>query len=218
MGSKPGKHVLLTLSDTGQGMEKRVLDHLFEPFFTTKRMGQGTGLGLAMVYGIVKGHEGFIQCESDLGKGTVFRIYWPAVEQAGEGELSEVPQQTRGGTETILLVDDEDALRDLAKTILSTYGYTVIPVSNGEKAVELYGQEKGRIHLVVLDLIMPGIGGIKCLEGLQAIDSSVKVVVASGYYPEESVKFRLEKETKGFIHKPYNVNELLLAVRKALEQ
>ena len=133
-GWKPGNHVLLTVSDTGQGMEKEVLEHLFEPFFTTKGVGKGTGLGLAVVYGIVKGHGGYIDCESELGKGTLLKIYLPAVEQVTEAAEPERKKQLKGGTETILLVDDEESIRDLAKAILSAFGYNVLTASDGERS------------------------------------------------------------------------------------
>jgi PAS domain S-box-containing protein len=218
IGAGPGSHVLLSVSDTGQGMGKRVLEHLFEPFFTTKGVGQGTGLGLAMVYGIVKDHDGYIECESELGKGALFKIYLPAVGQAAEKEESERRNESKGGTETILLVDDEQALRDLARTTLKAFGYTVLTASNGEEALEIYRREKDRVRLIILDLIMPGIGGMKCLEGLRRIDPRAKVMIATGYYPEDLAKGVLEGQARGFISKPYNVNELLLAVRKALDE
>jgi signal transduction histidine kinase/ActR/RegA family two-component response regulator len=216
MGSRPGNHVLLTVSDTGQGMEKEVLAHLFEPFFTTK--GMGTGLGLAVVYGIVKGHDGYIDCESQLGKGALFKIYLPATGQVTEEAESEKKEPPKGGTETILLVDDEKSIRDLAKTILSTFGYTVLTASDGEEALEIYRAEEERIHLIILDLIMPGMGGLRCLEDLLHTDPSVKVVIATGYHPEDSANTLVKGRTKGFIRKPYNMDELLLSVRKALDK
>ena len=220
MDLRPGSYVLLSVSDTGQGMGKEVLQHLFEPFFTTKEVGRGTGLGLAMVYGIVKSHEGYIECESELGKGSFFKIYFPAVEQAVEEEEAEEEERPRGGRETILLVDDEESLRDLAKEILSTFGYTVITASDGEGALEIYRREKDKIHLIILDIIMPGIGGMRCLEGLQSIDPEVKVVIATGYSPEGEgqAKAVLEGEAGGYISKPYDMRELLRVVREALDK
>lgn len=220
VGLRAGSYVLLSVSDTGQGMGKEVLQHLFEPFFTTKEVGRGTGLGLAMVYGIVKGHEGYIECESELGKGSIFKIYFPAVEQAVEVEEAEEEERPRGGRETILLVDDEESLRDLAKEILSTFGYTVITASDGEGALEIYRREKDKIHLIILDVIMPGMGGMRCLEGLQSIDPEVKVVIATGYTPEGEgpAKAVLEGEAGGYISKPYDMRELLRVVREALDK
>jgi two-component system cell cycle sensor histidine kinase/response regulator CckA len=218
IGSRPGRHVILAVSDTGQGMEKEVLGHLFEPFFTTKGIGRGTGLGLAMVYGIVKGHGGYIECESELGKGTVFKIYLPAIEGEAEVEESEKKRKPRGGTETILLVDDEESLQDLGRAILSAFGYTVLTASDGKGALETYRAEKERIHLLILDLIMPGVGGLKCLEELLRINPDVRVVIATGYYPEDSVKAQLEGEGRGFISKPYDMSEMLRVVREVLDK
>ena len=220
MGSRPGGYVRLTVSDTGQGMGKEVLEHLFEPFFTTKEVGRGTGLGLAMVYGIVKSHEGCIECESELGKGSIFKIYLPAVEQAVEVEQTEGKRRPRGGTETILLVDDEKPLRELGEAILSRFGYTVLTASDGEGALEIYRREKERVHLIILDLLMPGMGGMRCLEGLQMIDPEVKVVIATGYFPEGEgpAKAILEGEAGGYINKPYDMRELLRVVREALNK
>jgi PAS domain S-box-containing protein len=218
MGSRPGSYVLLTVSDTGQGMEKEVLERLYEPFFTTKGMSQGTGLGLAMVYGIVKSHEGYIDCESELGMGSLFKIYLPVVEQAVEVEQKEDEKQPRRGTETILLVDDEESLRDLAKAILSKFGYTVLTAYDGERALEIYRREKGRIHLIILDLIMPGMGGIRCLEELLSIDPEVKVVIATGYSPEGPAKVGIERKATGYINKPYNLRDLLRVVREAMDK
>ena len=217
VGFQVGRHVVLSISDTGLGMEKEVLDHLFEPFFTTKGVGKGTGLGLAMVYGIVKGHHGFIECESHPGEGTLFKIYLPAVDQAVEEKTPEKKETPAEGTETILLVDDEAPLRDLARTILSKYGYTVLTASDGEEALEVYRAEKERIHLVILDLIMPGMGGLRCLEELLMINPDVTAVIATGYYPDGPGDPAVEGRARGFIRKPYNIEELLLGVRKPLE-
>jgi two-component system, cell cycle sensor histidine kinase and response regulator CckA len=218
IGWKPGNHVLLTVSDTGQGMEKEVLEHLFEPFFTTKGVGKGTGLGLAVVYGIVKGHGGYIDCESELAKGTLIKIYLPAVEQVTEAAEPERKKPLKGGTETILLVDDEEAIRDLAKAILSAFGYNVLTASDGETALEIYRVEKEEIDLVILDLIMPGMGGLRCFEDLLNTNPALKVVIATGYSPEDSAKAMVEAQARGFIRKPYNMDQLLLSVRIALDK
>jgi PAS domain S-box-containing protein len=217
VGSRPGRHVLLSVSDTGQGMTKEVLARLFEPFFTTKGMGKGTGLGLAMVYGIVKGHDGYIECESEPGKGTLFRTYLPAVEQLVEEETAEVKELPRGGTETILLADDEASLRDLAKRVLSRFGYTVLTAPDGEGALDLYRAKKERIHLVILDLIMPGMGGLRCLEEILRINPDAKAVIATGYHQEDSCMAAHGGQARGFIRKPYDINELVLEVRRALD-
>jgi len=218
MGWKPGNHVLLTVSDTGQGMEKDVIEHLFEPFFTTKGVGKGTGLGLAVVYGIVKSHGGYIDCESELGKGALLKIYLPAVEQATEAAETERKQPMKGGTETILLVDDEESIRDLGKAILSAFGYNVLTAPDGESALEVYRVEEEGIDLVILDLIMPGMGGLRCFEALLGTNPDLRVLIATGYSPEDSAKAVVEGQARGFIRKPYNMDQLLLSVRMALEK
>jgi two-component system cell cycle sensor histidine kinase/response regulator CckA len=217
LGARPGEYVLLMVSDTGYGMDQETLEHIFEPFFTTKGVGRGTGPGLAMVYGIVKSHNGYITCYSEVGHGTTFKIYLPSAESIpempGRGEES-LPE---GGTETVLLVDDEEPVRQLGKEMLETVGYRVLVASDGEEAMGLYTRRMKDIQLVILDLIMPGMGGKSCLEGLLRLDPRVKVLVASGY----SVNGRLEEIVRsgacGFISKPYDLRDLLKRVRDVLD-
>jgi two-component system cell cycle sensor histidine kinase/response regulator CckA len=218
LGSRPGKYALLTIADTGQGMNREVLKHLFEPFFTTKEVGKGTGLGLPMVYGIVKTHGGYIECDSELGRGTIFEIYLPAEEQAVRLEEPQPKSNLRGGTEAILLVDDEETLRNLGEAILTRYGYRVQTAPNGEAALEIYRGQPEKIHLVLLDLIMPGMGGLRCLEQLLTINPDVKVVITTGYSPEGPPTAVLETGARKFIAKPYASAELLQVVREALDQ
>lgn len=216
--SKPGEYVELTVSDTGHGMDGETLKNIFDPFFTTKGVGKGTGLGLAMVYGIVKNHDGNILCESKLNQGTTFKIYFPAAQQERETETLKEDQEVRGGSETILLVDDEEPIRNLGLQIFRNYGYRVFQAPDGENALRLYQDKKDEIDLVVLDLIMPVMGGKRCLEELLRIDPKVRVVIASGYSPEGTVKEILEKGAKNFIHKPFNMKEMLQVVRKVLDE
>ena len=216
---KPGNYVLLTISDTGHGMDRETLEHIFDPFYTTKEVGKGTGLGLAMVYGIVKSHEGYIMCRSEPGEGTTFKIYLPALldgTETTEEEAAEIP--VKGGTETILLVDDEESLLGMGKDLLTRFGYTVLTSADGESALELFRQENKRIDLIVLDLIMPGMGGRRCLEELLKIDSHAKVLIASGYSPDEPTKEVLKAGAKGFVSKPYNMTQMLKADRDVLDQ
>ena len=218
LGAKPGNYVLLSVSDTGRGMDPETLQHIFEPFFTTKEIGKGTGLGLASVYGIVKGLGGYIMCSSEPGQGTSFRIYLPAVEQweaQAEGGVDETP--LKGGDETILVVDDEAPVRDVATQILQHFGYEVLSADSGETALELYKTRKGEIDLVILDLGMPGMGGHKCLRELRALDPSVKVVVASGYSINGQVRESLEFGAGGFVGKPYQLKDLVTTVRTVLD-
>ena len=219
LGAVPGEHVLLSFSDTGHGMDKETVEHIFEPFYTTKETGKGTGLGLAMVYGIVKSHDGYIMCYSEPGKGTTFKIYFPAIEESVvSGGLSvDREEEMPGGNETILLVDDEKAILDMGKNMLERFGYTVIKAESGEKAIEIYKAQKERIDLVILDLGMPGMGGHKCLKELLKIDSHVKVIIASGYPEIGKVKETVESGASGFIGKPYQLADMLKKVREALQ-
>jgi PAS domain S-box-containing protein len=218
----PGDYVLLSMDDTGHGMEKETLEHIFDPFYTTKEVGKGTGLGLAIVYGIVKNHEGYVMCYSRPGSGTSFRIYLPSLEAATEHEVSVESQAAKspvmGGDETILLVDDEEFIRELGVDVLGQSGYTVLTASNGEQALEVYRREGERIDLVILDLIMPGMGGGKCLEGLLKIDPQAQVLIASGYSPDASTQGTLEAGAAAFINKPYDTKKLLDLVRKVLDK
>jgi PAS domain S-box-containing protein len=215
----PGEYVMLSISDNGIGMDRETLEHLFEPFYTTKEPGKGTGLGLAMVYGIVKNHGGHIMCHSEPGEGTVFRIYFPVVE---EGHVSHIRKQEKvagkGGTETILVVDDEDTIREIAEGMLGKFGYKVIMAANGEEALEIFQKEKDSISLVILDLIMPGIGGKKCLQEILKMDPSQKVVVASGYSVNGSVRDVLETGARGYLKKPYQLEPMLSLVREILDK
>jgi two-component system, cell cycle sensor histidine kinase and response regulator CckA len=215
--AKPGPHVLLTVTDTGCGMDEGALEHIFEPFYTTKGVGEGTGLGLAMVHGIVKQHEGHIICHSEPGKGTTFKIYFPAlISEEREEETIERPMP-RGGSETILLVDDEEFIRDLGSRILTKAGYTVITASNGKEALKVYGQQGSDIDLVLLDLMMPEMGGKQCLEGLLSFNRSVNVVIASGYSASGPTKEALQAGARGFVNKPYEMRQMLEVVRGALD-
>jgi PAS domain S-box-containing protein len=218
LGLKPGDYVRLTVSDTGHGMDQETLKNIFDPFFTTKEVGKGTGLGLAMVYGIVKNHDGNIFCESTLNHGTTFKIYFPAARKDKIAEELGEAQEVRGGSETILLVDDEEPIRELGEQVLKKFGYTVLQASDGESAVKLYQEKKEEIDLVLLDLIMPVMGGKRCMDWLLQINPELKVIIASGYSPEETVKEILEGGAKNFINKPFNMKEMLQAVRKVLDE
>ena len=200
--------VLISVSDTGHGMDKGTLEQIFEPFFSTKTPGKGTGLGLSMVHGIVKNHDGRITCRSTPGKGTSFRIYLPAVEEKKEYQV---------GNETILLVDDAEAVRHTGKERLERAGYTVLTASGGEKALDIYRQKTLKIHLVLLDLIMPGMGGVSCLYELLQTDPGLKVVIISGYSPDEETMEVIKACTNGYLRKPFTGDQLLNTVRKALD-
>jgi len=218
LGADQGDYVLLTVSDTGHGMDRQTLRHIFEPFYTTKEIGKGTGLGLAMVYGLVKNHGGYITCYSEPGQGTILKIYLPVIDQ-GETRVGDKPGPERpgGGRETILLVDDEDNLRSLGRDVLQRFGYTVLTAPDGETAVALFNEKSEAIDLVILDLIMPGMGGRKCLEELIRLAPRVKIVVTSGFSPNGSARELLEAGARSFIGKPYNVNQMLTTIRQVLD-
>ncbi|MGB6065522.1 MAG: PAS domain S-box protein [Desulfomonilaceae bacterium] len=214
----PGDYVMLSVSDTGKGMEKGILGHVFEPFFTTKDVGKGTGLGLATVYGIVKLHGGHICCDSEPNRGATFKTYLPAIEEdTTERGVKEEQVLPPGGTETILLVDDEDFIRDLGAKFLTMAGYTVLNVASGPEAVQLYLREGEQISLVILDLIMPEMGGDKCLEEILAINPDAKIVISSGAAVEGKKKVTIESGAKGFVSKPFQLWDMLKTVRQVLD-
>ena len=218
LGAEPGDYVLLTVSDTGEGMTKQTLEHIFEPFFSTKPTGAGTGLGLAMVYGIVKQHSGHITCYSEPGVGTTFKLYFPVIEMKDETRVRAEVVRFPGGTETVLLVDDEDLVRELAKRILSRAGYTVLAATNGREALQVYEKDVKRISLVLLDLIMPEMDGKQCLKELLKLDPGARVLVASGYSADGPTKEALESGARWFVSKPYDMGQLLQTVRRVLDE
>jgi len=220
LDADPGEYVMLSISDNGIGMDRQTLEHIFEPFFTTKKVDQGTGLGLSMVYGIVKNHGGHIHCESKPDNGTTFNIYLPVIEETENQppEQRTETEQTPLGKETILLVDDEDYLRDLGQRMLTKFGYTVLTAPDGETAVQIYREKGKQISLVVLDLIMPGIGGQNCLDLILKDDPSARVIIASGYTVEPSSLSELELKSYGVITKPFELNQMLNIVRRALDE
>jgi CheY-like chemotaxis protein len=199
-------------------MDKETRMRMFEPFFTTKGLGEGTGIGLAIVYGIVKNHGGHITCSSEPEAGTIFKIYLPAIEHKVQFEKQPEPELLEGGTETILLVDDEEFILDLGKQIFARCGYTVFTALDGETALEFYRKQQGNIDLVILDLVMPGMSGRECLEGLRNINPKAKVVITSGYSDTGPMKEAIEAGAKSFIGKPYEMKQLLQVAREALDQ
>ena len=215
--TKPGRYVLLMVSDTGHGMDKEVVARIFEPFLTTKETGEGTGLGLAMVFGLVKSHEGHISCYSEPGFGTTFKIYFPAIDTEWERSPETSQELPAFGTETLLIVDDEESIRELTKELLSEVGYKVLTAASGREAIDAYSKGKEAISLVILDLIMPGMDGKACLEDLLKINPDVKVLLASGYSAEGLAGHVIASGVKGFISKPYDIRQLLRMVRAVLD-
>lgn len=216
----PGAYVKLSITDTGQGIEPESLEYIFDPFFTTREVGQGTGLGLSMAYGIIKNHEGLITCRSQTGQGTAFDIYLPALpaESACPAACELEEEDTGGeGCETVLVVDDDESVLNLACSILRRYGYRTRTARDGESAVDTYRSAAERFDLVVLDLNMPGMGGHKCLEELKRLDSNLRVIIASGYPPDEETQEILQRMRGGFVAKPYRIDDLIGQVRTVLD-
>jgi PAS domain S-box-containing protein len=213
----PGEYISLSVSDTGVGIPSGNLPRIFEPFYTTKEAGKGSGMGLAMVYGIVKNHGGWIDARSEPGRGTTFRILFPASQgkPAATGEPPR-PEMPAGGTETILFVDDEEALRSLATATLGSLGYRVLTARNGFDALARYEQNRGEIELVILDLIMPEMGGVETFRRIRAIDPAARVLVSSGYAGDGRLELLLAEGAAGFLQKPYRLGALAAAIRQAL--
>ena len=214
---KPGDYILLTVADTGIGMDHKTLDHIFEPFFTTKELGRGTGLGLASVYGIIKGHGGYIDVESEKGYGTTFKIYLPAsVKKVQEGV------KTAGlimkGTGTVLLVDDEEEVLNVGDGFLKAMGYQVITAHDGKEATEVYRKHQESIDLVVLDIVMPVMGGSEVFDRLKKINPDIKVLLSSGYSIDGEATKILERGASGFIQKPFNIKQLSQSIHEILKK
>ncbi len=218
-GADPGEYVLLSIADTGHGMAKEVQHRMFEPFFTTKAPGQGTGLGLSMVYGIVKNHHGHIECDSEPGAGTRFNIYFQVSKSENmlKDEISIKKEKIAAGYETILLIEDNESILDAVTRMLQHFGYTVITASNGEKAIEIYLAEQKSIDLVILALNMPGMGGRRCLNRLLEIKPEQKMIVTSGYASAANLENVHNGSNAVFIEKPYQIEDLLRIIREVLD-
>jgi len=212
-----GPYAKLSVTDTGVGMDEQTRLRIFEPFFTTKEMSRGTGLGLASTYGIIKGHGGMINVYSERGHGTTFNIYLPASDQGVPPE-TEVRTELQAGHEAILLVDDEDIIIEVTQEILEELGYRVLIARNGEEAVEIYRENKENIDLVILDMIMPGIGGGEVYDRLKQMNSDVKVILSSGYSINGEAMDILERGVRLFLQKPFTVTDLSARIREVLDK
>ncbi len=214
-----GPYVELVIKDSGTGMDSQTLERIFDPFFTTKGIGAGTGLGLSMVYGIVKNHGGWITCRSAPGRGTTFTIYLPVIDTALDGTaMQKEYQELPCGSETILVVDDEVVLCELGRHMLERFGYQVKTAASGEEALEVFKQQRDGIDLVILDVNMPGMGGYKCLQALLQIDPQIKTIVASGYSQGHCEQDLLSLGACAFIAKPFQLEALVTAVRKIIDR
>ncbi|MGC8827222.1 MAG: PAS domain-containing hybrid sensor histidine kinase/response regulator [Anaerolineae bacterium] len=220
LNAAPGDYVRITVHDTGIGMDKAVQEHIFEPFFTTKGPGKGTGLGLAIVYGIIAQHKGWINVYSEPGTGTAFRIYLPAApaKAPAGAPAPAVTEERPTGSETILVVDDEDSIRSLLTRSLPAYGYRILTAQDGLEALEIYRRQGSEIDLVLLDLSMPGVSGREVLAQLLEMAPQARVLIASGYAAgSQAVQGLLEAGARGYITKPYQLDELLRAIRQTLD-
>ncbi|MCX5813430.1 MAG: ATP-binding protein [Proteobacteria bacterium] len=215
--AEPGKYALISVTDTGCGMDEKTREKIFEPFFTTKEVGKGTGLGLSMVYGIVKQHNGYINAYSELNKGTTFQIYLPRIKNGAE-EIERAPLDVKGGTETILIAEDNLDIRVLIRKILHSKGYTVIESIDGEDAIKTFMEHKDSVVLLILDVVMPRKNGKEVYEEIRKIKSHIKVLFTSGYTGDVVLEKGIHDEAVDFISKPLSPDELLLKVREVLDR
>lgn len=215
MTADPGTYVCLTVRDNGAGMKPEVRERIFEPFFTTKAKGRGTGLGLSMVYGIVRNHGGYVDVSTEMNKGTEFRIFLPAARDNGEAKSAASADLPRGQGERVLVVEDEPMLRELLVDVLTGNGYAALTAANGKEALEVYRRERDSIRLVILDMIMPEMDGAAAFRALRDVDPSLRILISSGFSQDRSVQ-RLLSEGAGFIGKPYQTEELLKVVAQHL--
>lgn len=218
---EPGEYALISVSDSGAGMDEATREKVFEPFFTTKEVGKGTGLGLSIVYGIVKQHNGYITVYSEVGKGTTFKIYLPMARpvavEAAPVETAELPTSAMG-TETVLVAEDDANVRKLSKTLLETFGYTVIEVVNGEEAVQKYLENKDAIKLIVLDVIMPRKNGMEAYEEIKKIAPEVRVIFMSGYTADVMQTKEIIENGLDFVSKPILPAEFIKKIREVLDR
>jgi len=213
---RPGHYVLLTVGDTGAGMDKETQSRIFEPFFTTKEKGKGTGLGLSTVYGIVKQSGGYVMVQSEEGVGTTFQIYLPRVEGVAERHSAPAPHAAAGGTETVLLVEDEEPVRQLVRDTLTAKGYRVLEAENGETGLAAAAGHKGDIHLVITDVVMPGIGGRELVQRLAKARPKTKVLYLSGYTEDAILSEGTIEKGAAFLQKPFTLQSLTRKVRDVL--
>ena len=215
---QPGHYVIMSVTDTGFGMDAETQSHIFEPFFTTKEVGKGTGLGLSTVYGIVKQSGGSLWVYSEVGQGTSFRIYLPRVDEIVESEVIETDAAALRGEETVLLVEDEDVVRNLSKEILETYGYSVLVAANGREGLRVGKEFQGQIDLVITDVIMPLMSGREMAEGLKTIRPDTRVLFMSGFTDDAIVHHGVLDEKVFFLQKPFSPEALAGKAREVLDQ
>jgi two-component system, cell cycle sensor histidine kinase and response regulator CckA len=216
--ARQGSFILLSVSDTGVGMDAATTERIFEPFFTTKEIGKGTGLGLATVYGVVKQHEGFIHLYSEPGRGTTFRVYLPAGSGTAEPRQPKQDEQVPKGTETILLAEDNEGLQEAAKEMLEKLGYRVILASDGTEAVQIFTKNPGQFDLIILDVVMPKVSGPLAFSQMTAVRPDLRVLFSTGYTAEAASLNSLTEQGASVLQKPYSFKNLGQMVRAALDR
>jgi CheY-like chemotaxis protein len=218
----PGSYLKISVADTGSGMDEKSIERIFEPFYTTRPMGEGTGLGLASVFGIIKKHKGIITVDSQVGRGTTFSIYLPAariLQRPKEAEKSRVVssgKRPEKGSGTILVVDDEEYILNADKAMLNELGYEVLLANGGKEALRVFDENKDRINLLILDLIMPDLSGELVYDRIKSLRPDIRVILSSGYSIEGQAESILKRGCDGFIQKPYNLNQLAQKIKQIL--
>jgi CheY-like chemotaxis protein len=218
--AKPGRYVQISVTDSGTGIPRSIIDKIFEPFFTTKEMGKGTGLGLSTVMAVIKSHEGFVNVYSEPGKGTTFRVYLPAAEVPAEAQkkLTRRITSPRGNGETVLVIDDEASILTITSQTLQAFGYRVLTASDGAEAVAVYATHANEIAIVLTDMMMPVMDGTATIHALVRINPAIKIVAASGLDASGTVVRVSEPNVKHFLTKPYTAGVLLTTLRAALDE
>jgi len=216
---QPGRYVMLAVHDTGCGMDECTKSHLFEPFFTTKELGKGTGLGLAMIHGFIKQSGGYVLVESEVNQGSTIKVYLPEVQKAlrSSGELTQTIEKMPHGDETVLLVEDDEAVRTFASQVLQTCGYTILEATSGQEAIELIKRHPTPVHILVSDVVMPGICGREVAEQAKVLKPAIKVLFLSGYTDDAVIRHGILTAEVAFLQKPFTPSALAVKVRKTLD-
>jgi len=215
LNAQVGTYIVVTVSDAGIGIPPKILDRIFEPFFTTKEHGKGTGLGLSTVSGIIKSHGGFIDVYSEVGQGTQFKVYLPAMEGIQKQQTDDT-ELALGNGELILVVDDEPAIREITKTSLLTYNYNVLTANDGLEAIALYAQNKNEISAVLMDMMMPEMDGLTTIRILQKMNPQLRIIATSGLPSNGKVTEAATSAVQAFLLKPYTAHELLKTLYSVL--
>jgi CheY-like chemotaxis protein len=214
---RTGTYAMILVSDTGSGMDEKTRERIFEPFFTTKELGKGTGLGLSTAYGIVKQNNGYLTCYSEPGIGTTFRVYLPVVAGLGRQAPAAAPEPAARGTETVLVAEDDQAMRNLFRELLQDHGYSVILAADGEEAVEKFRAAAGRIQLLVLDVVMPKKNGKEVFDEIHRVRPGIKALFTSGYTADILDRKGIQQEGLNFLSKPVPPSEFLKKIRDVLD-